>query len=252
MDRSKIAKFAEPQPESAAPTAASPSQIEILYEDELLLAVNKSAGLPPNPLGPARTNLFDALKRQRPGAYLGLHHRLDRDTSGVIVLQRLRRPTPSSRTFLRTARPRKSIGQSLTGSRKPEWSQVERPKLPWPRPRIRATNERVTCRKIRWRSRRNGVLSSPQTPHKGTLHIEARPALDVRIRFGHIWESPRRFPFWATLYGYRGPAIPRVLLHAKSIEFPFQERRSGSMPLPLPIFAIRLTLKNYAVLPKIP
>ncbi len=64
----------------------------ILYEDKDLIVVNKPPGLPTQPtLDEARNNLFESVKKflqKREGAavvYLGLHHRLDRDTSGVLL-----------------------------------------------------------------------------------------------------------------------------------------------------------------------
>jgi len=74
------------------PAALEPSRI--LYEDEALIAVDKPAGLPTQATATgARDTLLAALERlitaregRRP--YLALHHRLDRDTSGVIVLAR--------------------------------------------------------------------------------------------------------------------------------------------------------------------
>jgi len=64
----------------------------IVFEDEWLVAVDKPPGLPTQPtLDEARENLYGALKKfiaTRDGAaatYVGLHHRLDRDTSGVIL-----------------------------------------------------------------------------------------------------------------------------------------------------------------------
>jgi RluA family pseudouridine synthase len=61
--------------------------IPIVYEDDAIFIVSKPAGLPTQPtLDPNRQNLFDLLK-ERAGeeGYVGLHHRLDRDTSGVMV-----------------------------------------------------------------------------------------------------------------------------------------------------------------------
>jgi len=68
----------------------SPSRV--LFEDEWLIAVDKPAGLPTQPtLDAARPSVFSELKKflqQRDGRepYLALHHRLDRDTSGVLLL----------------------------------------------------------------------------------------------------------------------------------------------------------------------
>jgi 23S rRNA pseudouridine1911/1915/1917 synthase len=68
------------------------SSSHILYEDEFLIAVNKPPGLPTQPtLDEARDNLFAAVKKflkerdKVAEPYVGLHHRLDRDTSGVIL-----------------------------------------------------------------------------------------------------------------------------------------------------------------------
>jgi RluA family pseudouridine synthase len=63
----------------------------VLFEDEWLLVVDKPAGLPTQPtLDESRASVFTTLKeflQQRDGGtpYLGLHHRLDRDTSGVLL-----------------------------------------------------------------------------------------------------------------------------------------------------------------------
>jgi RluA family pseudouridine synthase len=64
---------------------------QILFEDEWIVGINKPAGLPTQPtLDEARANLYALLRkffRARDGAdaYVGLHHRLDRDTSGAMV-----------------------------------------------------------------------------------------------------------------------------------------------------------------------
>jgi 23S rRNA pseudouridine955/2504/2580 synthase len=64
---------------------------QVLFEDEWLLVVDKPAGMPTQPtLDARRPSVFSTLQefiRQRDGGtpYLGLHHRLDRDTSGVLL-----------------------------------------------------------------------------------------------------------------------------------------------------------------------
>lgn len=65
---------------------------DILFEDDVLIVVNKPAGIPTQPtLDEARVNLFSQVKRflsereKIADVYVGLHHRLDRDTSGVVL-----------------------------------------------------------------------------------------------------------------------------------------------------------------------
>ncbi len=75
----------------------------VIYEDDHLIVVNKPPGLPTQPtLDEARDNLFAAVKKfmaHRSGEpigqiYLGLHHRLDRDTSGLILLTKTKEANP--------------------------------------------------------------------------------------------------------------------------------------------------------------
>jgi len=64
--------------------------LEILYQDDALLAVNKPAGLPVHRsklIGPADAFLIDLL-REQVGGELFLAHRLDRATSGVLLVAR--------------------------------------------------------------------------------------------------------------------------------------------------------------------
>ncbi len=71
----------------------------VLYEDEDLIAVSKPAGLPSHGTHGAKSDhLVAALERflmardsLREPPYLALHHRLDRDTSGVVLLAKTKR-----------------------------------------------------------------------------------------------------------------------------------------------------------------
>jgi len=62
-------------------------ELPVVYEDDLLLAVNKPAPLLCHPTDKIQNNTVTAvLKRQFPGLRLHLAHRLDRETSGVLLL----------------------------------------------------------------------------------------------------------------------------------------------------------------------
>ncbi len=64
----------------------------VLYEDEYLLAVNKPSGLAVHGGSGVTLGLIEALRRLRPQArFLELAHRLDRETSGCLLLAK-RRP----------------------------------------------------------------------------------------------------------------------------------------------------------------
>lgn len=63
---------------------------DILYEDDQVLVVNKPAGLlvVPDRWDKNKRNLMHVVREARHGQYLTNAHRLDRDTTGVLVLAR--------------------------------------------------------------------------------------------------------------------------------------------------------------------
>ena len=64
-----------------------PTELPILYEDDHLVAVDKPAHLPVHPSARYHKNtLIKLLQARRPGEWLSLGHRLDRETSGVILV----------------------------------------------------------------------------------------------------------------------------------------------------------------------
>jgi 23S rRNA pseudouridine1911/1915/1917 synthase len=83
-------KLNENQPTRMMEARFDPDRI--VFEDEWLIVVNKPSGLPTQPtIDPNRANLFDLLKRTIAhrdkiiDPYVGLHHRLDKDTSGLVL-----------------------------------------------------------------------------------------------------------------------------------------------------------------------
>jgi 23S rRNA pseudouridine955/2504/2580 synthase len=68
-----------------------PFAVPILYEDDALIALDKPAGLAVHGGSGIALGLIEALRASRPGvAMLELVHRLDRDTSGVLLVAKKR------------------------------------------------------------------------------------------------------------------------------------------------------------------
>lgn len=68
-----------------------PTEIPILYEDDELLAVDKPPFLPVHPTARYYSNtLIRILLDARPNEFLSLGHRLDRETSGVLLVAKTR------------------------------------------------------------------------------------------------------------------------------------------------------------------
>ena len=100
----RITAYVDPARITAAPDAepAPEGLLDVLWEDEALIAVSKPAGLMVHRAADAtRGDLFSLVQRllgnragsTRPGGeppYLALHHRLDRDTSGIVLFAKAR------------------------------------------------------------------------------------------------------------------------------------------------------------------
>jgi 23S rRNA pseudouridine1911/1915/1917 synthase len=91
---------------SALTPTAPPSALRVLFEDELLLAVDKPAGLPAQPTPGGARSLLDQATEWL-GRPAGLVHRLDRDTTGVTVFGKTREATSALAQAFRTGQVRK-------------------------------------------------------------------------------------------------------------------------------------------------
>jgi 23S rRNA pseudouridine1911/1915/1917 synthase len=66
-------------------------ELDVVYEDDALLAINKPPFVPVHPTARFhRSTITSLLAEQRPDDHLTLLHRLDRETSGVLLLARTR------------------------------------------------------------------------------------------------------------------------------------------------------------------
>ena len=80
-------RMAEPKDASAVPAR----EFAILYEDEHLLAIDKPAGVAVHGGSGVSFGVIEQLRRARPQArFLELVHRLDKETSGILLLAKKR------------------------------------------------------------------------------------------------------------------------------------------------------------------
>lgn len=77
-----------PEPDEERPARTRPPEVEILFEDDHVLVINKPAGLDSTRGQFAEISVLDVLEAKLKGlsAPLRLVHRLDRETSGLMLL----------------------------------------------------------------------------------------------------------------------------------------------------------------------
>jgi 23S rRNA pseudouridine955/2504/2580 synthase len=100
----------------------------ILYEDDTLIAVNKPAGLAVHGGSGVAYGLIEQLRAARPQAkFLELVHRLDRDTSGVLLIAKKRAALVSLHAALREGRVDKRYLVLVRGKWRDAKRQVDLP-----------------------------------------------------------------------------------------------------------------------------
>jgi 23S rRNA pseudouridine1911/1915/1917 synthase len=218
-----VVEIPPPEPSSVEP---EPLPLRVLYEDAHVLAIDKPAGLVVHPApGARRGTLVNALVH-RMGALAGVGdperpgivHRLDRDTSGVLLVAR----TPAALEGLARQFRARSIEKRyvaiVRGALRPPSGTVDRPigRHPRERKRMSVRSRRGRAAVTRWTvlERLPGATLVQLRPETGRTH-----QLRVHLAaLGHPILGDR-------VYGARRTARPgeptcaRQALHAAEIAF---------------------------------
>lgn len=101
---------------------------EIVYEDDALLVVNKPSGVAVHGGSGVSFGVIEQLRRARPEAkYLELVHRLDKDTSGLLMVAKKRSALVKLHEMLRNDHPKKIYRAVGVGAWQPALRHVRLP-----------------------------------------------------------------------------------------------------------------------------
>ncbi len=114
------------RPAKPVPPVSAELEAAVLFEDEHLLAINKPAGLAVHGGSGISFGIIEQLRAQRPHArFLELVHRLDRDTSGVLLLAKKRSALTQLHADLREGRCKKFYLALVKGAWRGDKRSVE-------------------------------------------------------------------------------------------------------------------------------
>jgi len=99
-------------------------ELEIVYEDDELIAVNKPADLLVHAAGISDRPNLQSLLEDRFGRELVLFHRLDRDTTGIVLLGKKRSVNAAMAAKFEQKKIRKAYWAVVNGRWRPEWNRV--------------------------------------------------------------------------------------------------------------------------------
>ena len=109
-------RVAERESPGAPPTTMLEEiQRAVIFEDKDFLAIDKPAGIASHGGSGVAFGAIELLRAARPNEHLELAHRLDRDTSGVLVFARSRRGLTGVQTLIRDGETTKQYLCLMTG-----------------------------------------------------------------------------------------------------------------------------------------
>ena len=101
-DRMRVPPVRSAAPASPPPAWIAPANFPVLFEDETLLAIDKPSGVAVHGGSGIAFGVIEQLRAARPEqSFLELVHRLDRDTSGILLLAKKRAALVGMHALLR-------------------------------------------------------------------------------------------------------------------------------------------------------
>lgn len=201
----------------------------ILYEDEGLLVINKPAGMAVHGGSGISLGLIETLRQMRPDArYLELVHRLDRDTSGCIMIAKKR----SYLRFLQAALREKSQQETLKGDVRKTYQALVIGQWPANKSRVDVPllkmelnqDERIV--KVHPEGKSSLTEFSVVARYQGFSLIEAKPITgrthQIRVHAqyaGHSLVGDEKYGHDETNLRMRELGFKRLFLHASALSF---------------------------------
>jgi len=209
-----------------APQAAPGSRVQnvveaaVIFENDQMLVVNKPSGIAVHGGSGLSFGLIEVLRAARPEArFLELVHRLDRDTSGLVMIAKKRSALRYLQDELRQRRIRKQYHALVAGSWPDRLGRVDEPLLRYEMPngerRVRVDKTgKASTTLFRCLSRYNGYSLVEASPVTGRTH-------QIRVHSacaGHPIAGDDKYMDDVSLKAFRSVGGQRLMLHARALE----------------------------------
>jgi 23S rRNA pseudouridine1911/1915/1917 synthase len=225
-----------------------PRTFEVLHEDPAFLVIDKPAGLPMHTTAKFWRNTLVAVLRERyPGQHTEICHRIDRETSGVMLIAR----TPDAGAFLKTAFARRTVKKAylaLCKGSPPDEGVVDQPIKLLESPThlmMGAAHDGLSAvtrfRVVRRFADHALVEASPETGRQHQIRVHLA-LLGFPLVGDKLYGAGEKYFMEACDRGIsaelleRFDGLPRHALHAARLTFPHPVTRAPftiSAPLPL-------------------
>lgn len=211
----------EQKQESDVPVSDSVAQSllsRVVYEDEGLLVVNKPSGIAVHGGSGVAYGLIEALRAATGKKYLELIHRIDRDTSGLVMISKKRSTLKHLQDLLREHKIQKTYAAIVKGQVSLDQQLIDAPLLRYElangERRVRVSKEgkpSKTIWKVAQRFKQTTLVHA--SPLSGRTH-------QIRVHgqsIGHPLVGDDKYGHTTP---YNGPEARRLCLHAMRLEIP--------------------------------
>jgi len=223
-----------PEPEAPAPAQLARIEQAIVFEDRDFLVLDKPAGVASHGGSGVSHGAIELLRAARPREHLELVHRLDRDTSGVLLFARTRAGLTGVQALIRGGEVKKQYLCLMTGALKRVKFDVNAPL----RKSVLAGGERM----VRVDDEGKPALTFFREIERYRSASLVEATLDtgrthqIRVHAGHAGHPLAGDPKYGDREAnkrFRELGLKRLFLHAARFEFELGERAySISAPLP--------------------
>lgn len=222
---------------------ATPLELPIVHEDDWLLVVDKPVGLAVHGGSGVSAGAIERLRAGRPQArFLELAHRIDRETSGLLMVAKRRSCLVALHAMLREGRVRKRYRAIVAGGWAAQWRTLEYPLRKW----LTADGERrvsVQAGGMPARTRVRG-LAQWRHPRLGDFslveaELDTGRTHQIRVHMAHAGAplaGDDKYGDFALNRELDREGLRRMFLHAHTLRLPdpSQPARALALEAPLP------------------
>ena len=217
-DEVRVPPFRLPTPSARQVPGRS---FQTVYEDESLLVINKPAGMAVHGGSGISHGVIESLRAARPeAAFLELVHRLDRDTSGLLMLAKQRKALVRLHAMMREGLIRKFYVALVQGRLKNDRQHLKAPLTKW----LTATGERRVKVDPDGQFAHTIVTCLQRFDASSLVQAELRTGRTHQIRvhlasIGHPIVGDEKYGSDDLNTQWRGGGVKRMMLHARSLSF---------------------------------
>lgn len=209
-------------PRADEPRPVPPACFPVIYEDDAMLVINKPAGVAVHGGSGVSFGVIEQLRAARPQApFLELAHRLDRETSGLLIIAKKRKALVALHDMMREGGGRKHYQALVVGDWVNDRQHIRLPLLKW----LTAAGERRVRVDAQGKAAHTIITMQKRYGRYSLVGAELRTGRTHQIRVhlassGHPIVGDDKYGSDEVRAHFARLGLERMFLHAGRLELP--------------------------------